>query len=95
MAGGSAPRLGDHVGVRLDKGAPVDAVVELLVNERALGVRIPSLGDSLLLIEFETGSETFHIGVWLSVYDTDVALRIQAPAERALDRVARDVKAPT
>jgi hypothetical protein len=53
------------------------------------------LGDSLLFIEFEGSSDSFHIGVWLSVYDTDVAVRIQAPAERAFDRVANEVKAPT
>jgi uncharacterized protein YndB with AHSA1/START domain len=95
VAGGSALRVGDPVGVRLEGSKPVDAVVKILVNERALAVRIPSLGDALLFIEFEGCSDTFHIGVWLSVYDADVAVRIQAPAERALDQVANEVKAPT
>ncbi|HUQ29021.1 MAG TPA: SRPBCC domain-containing protein [Usitatibacter sp.] len=84
-----------HMNLKLD-GAPLEAVKELEIEGRALGARIPALGDALLMIELEGCTpDSYHIGVWLSVYDASMAQRIQEPAERAFDRLAMEVKAPT
>ena len=63
--------------VTFDLGEPVPAIVDLVVPERGLALRIPSLGDALLFIELEGSGEKFHIETWLSVYD---AARIRAMA---------------
>ena len=86
----------EPLNLRLDGGAPLEAVKELEVDGRAVGLRIPALGDALLMIELEGCSpDSFNIGMWLSVYDAAMARRIEASAERAFDRMAEAVKAPT
>ncbi len=79
-------REGDVIRVRLD-GAPQEAKVEVLVEDRALGLRLPGLVDTLLFIEFEGKSDDFHVGWWLSAYDEAVAKRIEAPARETFRRV--------
>jgi uncharacterized protein YndB with AHSA1/START domain len=78
--------------VKLDLGEPLDAIVDLNIPERGLALRIPSLHDALLFIEFEGSGEEFHTGAWLSVYDAKTAARIEAGARKALERMADEVK---
>ena len=92
MAASTPPRQGEHVKIDLGEAKPLEAVVEIAIAERALAVMIPALGDALLFVEFEGGGESFSIGAWLSLYDAAVASRVEAPAKRAMDRLAAAVK---
>jgi uncharacterized protein YndB with AHSA1/START domain len=83
-------RLGETV--TFDLGQPVPATVDLVVPERALALRIPSLDDALLFIELEGSGEKFSIGTWLSVYDPAAASRIEPGARQAFARLAEAVK---
>jgi hypothetical protein len=74
--------VGNVVGVQL--GATASGVVEVAKAGYALAVRIPELGDSLLAVEFETGAPSFNIGIYLSVWDSETAQRIDSPARAAL-----------
>ena len=83
-------RQGQRVTVEL--GEPIEAVAELVVPERAVALRIPSLDDALLFFEFEGSGNAFHCGAWLSVYDPKAASRIEPKAKQAFDRLAAAVK---
>ena len=85
-----AGRAGQRVTV--DLGKPIEAVVDLVVEKRAIALRIPSLGDALLFMELEGSGEEFHTGAWLSVYDPSVASRMEGAANQAFDRLAAAVK---
>jgi uncharacterized protein YndB with AHSA1/START domain len=78
--------------VTVDLGEPVPATVDLLVPERGLALRIPSLGDALLFFELEGSGDKFSIGTWLSVYDAAAASRIEPGARQAFERLAAAVK---
>jgi uncharacterized protein YndB with AHSA1/START domain len=78
--------------VSLDLGESVDAIVDLVIPERALALRIPAWDDALLFYEFEGSGEEFHTGAWLSVYDPKAASRIEAGAKQAFDRMAAAFK---
>lgn len=84
---GGAVKAGDWVQVKLDDPATLRAVVELVIDGHALALRIPELGDAVLFIEFEMGEGKFNIGSWLSVYDGGKAAQVEAPAQRAFERV--------
>jgi hypothetical protein len=62
-------------------------VVEMIVEDHALALRIPELGDALLFIELEGKKDKFHVGYWLSLYDEAEARRLDSPARRAFHRV--------
>ena len=62
-------------------------VVEVLVEGRGLGLRIPELADSLLFVELEGKSDEFHVGYWLSVYDPAQAKRVESRARAAFKRI--------
>ena len=62
-------KTGDSIKLRLKESGAVLAVVELLIEGRGLGLRIPELTDAMLFIELEGKSDKFHVGYWLSVYD--------------------------
>src|SRR5262249_5077767 len=78
--------------VRFAPGEPVEAIVDLVVPQRGLALRIPSLGDALLFVELEGSGEKFHIGIWLSVYDAAAASRIEPGAQKAFERLAAAMK---
>lgn len=78
--------------VTVDLGKPLEAVVELVVEKRAIALRIPSLGDALLFLELEGSGEKFHTGAWLSVYDANTAARIEPAAKQAFERLAAAVR---
>lgn len=78
--------------VTIDLGEPVQAIVDLLVPEHGLALRIPSLGEALLFIELEGSGDKFSIGTWLSVYDAAAASRIEPGARKAFERLAAAVK---
>ena len=78
---------GDTLEVKLADSGTQTAVIEVLVPERGLGLRIPALGNALLFMEFEGKGDKFHVGHWLSVYDEEQAKRIEPSARRALKRV--------
>lgn len=67
LVGGHAPSVDSPATVDLGSGLQ-PGVVEVLVEGRAIAVRLPDLDDSLLFVEMESGSEKWHCGVWLSTY---------------------------
>lgn len=88
VAGGTADvRAGEWLELKLSEPKTVRAVVEMIVERQALGLRIPELGDALLFIELEGKKDKFHVGYWLSVYDEAEAQKLDAPARRAFKRV--------
>lgn len=86
-AGPAEPRPGDRMQLRIGEGVPVGAVAEVVLDQRALGLRIPDLGNALLFVEFEGKGDQFHVGYWLSVYDPQQAARVETGARRAFKRV--------
>ena len=87
VGGAAALKAGDTIQVRLSDEVPARAVVELVVEGHALGLRLADLADSLLFIEMEGKSGPFHVGYWLSVYDEAVAKRLDAPAREVFRRI--------
>jgi len=79
IAGGAAIEAGAVVGLNLGEAKPVRAEVVLLRPHRVIGFRIAELHDAALLLEFESGEEAFHLGLWLSVYDEATAARLGKP----------------
>ena len=80
-------KTGDSIKLRLKESGAVLAVVELLIEGRGLGLRIPELTDAMLFIELEGKSDKFHVGYWLSVYDEAQAKQLEKPAKRAFRRI--------
>jgi uncharacterized protein YndB with AHSA1/START domain len=78
LVGGHVPAQDATVTIDVGTG-PHQAIVEVLVASRALALRLPDLHDSMLFVEFESGAEKWHCGVWLSTYgvseETVAALR--------------------
>ena len=87
VGGTGAVKTGDSIQVRLDKLAPMRAVVELAVESKGLGLRIPELTDALLFVELEGRKDKFHVGYWFSVYDEAQAKALEEPAKRAFQRI--------
>jgi uncharacterized protein YndB with AHSA1/START domain len=87
IATGGAVKAGDWVQLKLDDPATLRAMVDLVIDGHVLAMRIPDLGDAVLFIELETGKEKFGVSTYLSVYDEKKAAEIEAPAQRAFERV--------
>jgi uncharacterized protein YndB with AHSA1/START domain len=87
VGAGVAMQAGKAVEVALGDPGTQRAVLDLIIEGHALALRIPDLGDSLLFVEFEGRTDEFHIGIYLSVYDPAAATRVEAPAQRAFERV--------
>jgi uncharacterized protein YndB with AHSA1/START domain len=87
VASGAAVKTGDWVELKLADPATLRAVVEMIIDGHALAMRIPELEDAVLFIELETGKDKFGIGMYLSVYDEKKAAAVEAPAQRAFERV--------
>lgn len=87
VGGSAAVKVGDRVELRLTDAGTVRAVVELVVEGHALGLRISELADALLFVELEGKDEAFTVGYWLSVYDAAKARDVQTTARRAFRRV--------
>ncbi len=87
MGGTGVVKVGDSIEVRLKEPAKVRAMVELAVESKGLGLRIPELTDALLFVELEGKGDKFHVGYWLSVYDEARAKALETPAKRAFRRI--------
>jgi uncharacterized protein YndB with AHSA1/START domain len=88
VVGGAATlEAGDRIELRLGDPGTVRAVVEIIVEGHALGLRVAELSDALLFIELEGKADEFHVGYWLSVYDQAIARDLDSPARRAFRRV--------
>ena len=87
IATGGAVKVGDWVQLKLDDPATLRAVVDLVIDGHVLAMRIPELKDAVLFIELETGEGKFGVSAYLSVYDEKKAAEIEAPAQRAFERV--------
>lgn len=61
--------VGDELNLTLNDRSPLSGVVESIVPERTLGIRLPELNEGLLLVEIETGLLDCQCGFWLSLYD--------------------------
>jgi uncharacterized protein YndB with AHSA1/START domain len=85
--GTGAVQAGETLQLELSDADPVRGVVEVLVQGRGLGLRLPELSDALLFIELEGKSDEFHVGYWLSVYDPAQAKRIESLARAAFKRI--------
>jgi hypothetical protein len=87
-------KAGDRVRVGFDGGPTANGVVQLVVPGSALAILLPDLTDAVLFIELEgSAPESFHTGWWLSVYDTDRAQEIEAPAKRTFTRIHESIPA--
>ena len=87
VGGVGAVKAGDEIELRLSDPKTVRAVVEMIVEGHALGLRIAEMSDALLFIELEGKGDPFHVGYWLSVYDEALARDLDSPARRAFKRV--------
>jgi uncharacterized protein YndB with AHSA1/START domain len=87
VGGAAAVKAGDWVELRLSDPKTARAVVEVIVEGHALGLRIAEMSDALLFIELEGKGDKFHVGYWLSVYDEALARDLDSPARRAFKRV--------
>ena len=88
VGGTGRAALGDSLAVRLDPATPPQrAVVEMVVENQGIGLRIPDLTDALLFIELEGRKDKFHVGYWLSVYDDAQAKALEVPAKSAFRRI--------
>jgi uncharacterized protein YndB with AHSA1/START domain len=76
---------GDAVDLQLQDRV-LRAIVEVLLDGRVIAMRIPDLADSILFVEFEVGQESYHVGLYLSVYDPALAGELEEPYARALER---------
>jgi uncharacterized protein YndB with AHSA1/START domain len=92
VTGTAAVKVGDTVQLALSEPAAVRAVVEVVIEGHALGLRIAELTDALLFIELEGKSDKFHVGYWFSVYDEARSKALDTPARRAFKRVHEAVK---
>jgi uncharacterized protein YndB with AHSA1/START domain len=92
VASGAAVKTGDWVELKLADPATLRAVVELVIDGHVLAMRIPELQDAVLFIELETGKDKFGVSSYLSVYDEKKAAEIEAPAQRAFERVKAALK---
>ena len=95
LTGGGLPgvppiRRGGKVELNLAEGGMHEAIVDVLVPERGVGLRIPGLGDAVLFVEFEGKSDQFHVGYWLSVYDDAHARHVEPGARQAFRRTHED-----
>ena len=79
IAGGTAIEAGALVGLNLGEAKPVRAEVALVRPKRGIAFRIAELHDAALFVELESGAESFHMGLWLSVYDEAAAARLREP----------------
>jgi len=79
VAGSTALEAGAIVGLNLGDAKPVRAEVALLRPQRIMAFRIAELNDAALFVELESGEESFHLGLWLSVYDEATAARLRKP----------------
>jgi len=79
VAGGTALQTGSVVGLSLGGAAPAKGVIEVLKPQRVVAFRIAELDDAMLLVELESGEESFHLGLWMSVYDASTASRLRKP----------------
>ena len=87
VGGTGAVKAGDWIEVKISEPATVRAVVELLVEGKGLGLRIPDLTDALLFIELEGKRDKFHVGYWFSVYDEAQAKALETPAKSTFRRI--------
>lgn len=93
VGGKGAAAKGDSLMVRLDPAAPpTPAVVEMLVEDHGLGLRLPEITDALLFIELEGRKDKFHVGYWLSVYDDAQAKALATPAKATFRRIHDSLK---
>jgi len=79
IAGGTAIEAGALVGLNLGEAKPVRAEVALVRPQRSIAFRIAELHDAALFVELESGEESFHVGLWMSVYDEATAARLRKP----------------
>lgn len=86
VATSGAVRASDAVDLELQDRA-LRAIVEVLIDGQVIAMRIPDLADSILFVEFELGGDTFHAGLYLSVYDPALASELEAPFARTVERV--------
>lgn len=86
VATSGAVRAGDAVDLDLH-GRALRAIVEVVIDGKVIAMRIPDLADSILFVEFELGRDTFHAGLYLSVYDPARASALEEPFARAVARV--------
>ena len=86
VATSGAVHAGDAVEVELQDRA-LRAIVEVLIDGQVIAMRIPDLADSILFVEFEGGRDTFHAGLYLSVYDPARARELEEPFARAVERM--------
>lgn len=84
-------RAGDAVDLQLQDRA-VRAIVDVILEGRVIAMRIPDLGDSILFVEFEMGRETYHAGLYLSVYDPALARELEGPYVRAFERLKNSLR---
>lgn len=87
IGGTGTVKMGEAIALRISEPGTVHAVVEVLVENQGLGLRIPELTDALLFIELEGKKDKFHVGYWFSVYDDARAKALEGSAKRAFQRI--------
>jgi hypothetical protein len=50
-------------------------------------LRLPELLDAVLFVELEGSAEPFHVGWWLSVYDSGRARDLAEPVKQTIRRI--------
>jgi hypothetical protein len=56
---------------------------------RAFALRLPALGEAMLFVEIESGTDELTTGLWLSVHDRQWAEQWRFDVQRQFQRVIR------
>lgn len=87
--GADGAPLGEHQTLRPGERAGLEGELVLCRPSVHLAWLLPELDDGALLVELEPGTETWHLGLWLSTYGIgeDRAAPLQAWVEALADEV--------
>jgi hypothetical protein len=70
-------------------GSPTPGHIEVLSPGRTLALRLPQLGDSLLLVEVESGASDVPVGFWLSVFEAHLVPQMEASFAKAMSIIEK------
>ena len=77
--------IGSSLELGIGEEAAVEAILEVLVEERTLGLRIAELNNAVLHIEVEPGAKNCSVGFWLSTYGLEKPEPVRQRFARAVE----------
>ena len=89
ISGGSDPQVGSLLQIQITPEDIVEGLIEVIAPQRTLGIRLPSMNESLLFIEIEPGTKDRSTGFWLSTYRLPAVDVLRSRFVAGLKRFAR------